>query len=585
MRDTGSDRSAQDLRSDTRGVTPVIGVVLLVAVGTVLLAVLQVTVVPKLNAQHEFEHNQRVQRDVVRLAATVDRVAATGTGETVPVEVGLRYPSRLVFLNPPPVSDRLRITEERTVTIANARASGETGDYWDGSTRTFQTRAIVYEPDYNEWDSAPTTVYEPWAVYNRQEGATVPQTETVLVDGREISLVALDGRPTRATAGTVGVTVQPVSAPVRTVTVRNGSDPIRITVPTDIRRDAWRDLLADELDPDGTDDDRYVTGLRCSQSPPGPCGELTLTLEPGTYELRLGKVAVGGGVDEPGAAYLTDVADPKAVSDGATTAVRVAVRDRFDNPVSGVDVRFSSPDGSFDTPVVTSGDDGRATAQFTPDSSGTVTITATADLNGDGTIQAEERVTLTRDVVGSGGGGGGGGGETVGTGGIEQWTTTDTTATFSQEGGLWRGIDGASRLVLSNARFTPVRPSDQQFVQGKEYLRFVLVFTRGDTQYVYEFTTGKDGVVRSAGGAWGNTEVTIWRKVGDTTYERVGSPELSATALESLYQGTDGMDLLASSSYTGRVDSVAQLRNWLGSTQDVEVYVTDMDGRVTIAME
>lgn len=314
----------------------------MLAVGMLLITVLQTAAIPSLNAQHEFQHNQEVQNDLVRFETTIDRVAATDTGETATIAVGLRYPPRLIFINPPPVSGSLQTTGPATVQIENAVAAGETGDYWDGSQKSIPTKTVRYTPDYNEYGSAPVTVYEPWAVYNQIDGQTIPLTGSDVVDGRRISLVALDGEFQASKAGTVGVDTAPTSAAVRTVTVRNETQPITLTLPTGLRKDTWDRLLADEFDQPGIEDDRQLLAIDCRSEPPEPCGALKLTLEPGTYEFRLGEVGVGSNASRDPAVYLTDVeGTEETVPVSGRQRIVVEARDRFDNPVSGVTVTAS----------------------------------------------------------------------------------------------------------------------------------------------------------------------------------------------------------------------------------------------------
>ncbi|WP_226041016.1 Ig-like domain-containing protein [Natrinema sp. DC36] len=354
------------MASDTdRAVSPVIGAILMFALALALLAVLQMTAIPALNEGLEFQHNERVQTDVRGIAGTIDRVAATGSEETVSIEAGLRYPPRLFFVNPPPVSGTVRTTEPDTLEIANAAAAGETGDYWNGTPRTFETRSLEYAPDYNEYGSAPVTVSEPWVVYDRFDGTNRAETEQNLVDGRRIDFVALEGERSVSRAGDVSIGVEPTSAPARTVTVRDDGEPVTLTVPTRLTENEWADLLADELDSAGEPDDgRYVRSIDCQRAPPDPCGKLTLALEQGaTYELRLGAVALGSGVSEEKAAYLTDVdGNATAIPEGGRQRLVVEARDRFDNPVSGVTVTGSA-DGDGTVRAVQSVTDveGRAT--------------------------------------------------------------------------------------------------------------------------------------------------------------------------------------------------------------------------------
>ncbi|MCU4742311.1 DUF7289 family protein [Natronoglomus mannanivorans] len=369
--------------SDTdRAVSPVIGAILIFGLVLALLAILQMTAVPALNEQREFQHNDRVQTDIVGVGETIEQVAATGSKRTVSVETGLHYPPRMFFLNPPPVAGTVRTTDSAEIEIANARATGETGDYWDGGTRTFETRSLEYVPKYNEYSTAPVTVAEPWVVFNRFDDATLTVTEQDLVDGRRIDLVALEGERSVSRAGSAPIGVEPTSAPTRTITVRADGDPVTLTIPTRLGEEEWGDLLADELDPTGNPDtDGYVTEFDCRTAPPAPCEELTITLQQGaTYELRLGAVAVGSDVAAEEAAYLTDVdGNATAVPEGGRQRLVVEARDRFDNPVSGVRVNGNVGDGTVRAVDPVTDTEGRATfvyeAPDTVDHSRTVEVT------------------------------------------------------------------------------------------------------------------------------------------------------------------------------------------------------------------
>lgn len=417
-RHSHSHRPDRPPDSDDRAVSPLIGGMLLFALLIALLAILQATAIPALNSQLEYQHSERVQTDVTVASETIERTAATGSAETVGIETGLRYPPRLFFVNPPPVSGRLATTGAETVTVANARASGEAGDYWTGADRTVTTRSLVYRPSYNEYDGAPTTVLEPWVVLDRFDTARLARTETSLVDDRRISLVAITGERSVTDAGSVPLAVRPTSAPIRTVTLEDTGEPITLTVPTELPEDAWRELLSGEFDPAADpSNDRYVTSIDCRQSPPAPCEELTITLEPGTsYEFRAGAVAVGSEATDPPATYLTDVeGDLSSVPESGRQRLVVEARDGLDNPVSGVTVDGTLAGEGTLTPVEPVTDaDGRAVFVYEAPDDVTATTDVTATLSF-GSGDAQRTVPFDVRVVALGATGGGTGGTGAGT--------------------------------------------------------------------------------------------------------------------------------------------------------------------------
>lgn len=370
------------LSADRRGVSEIIGAIFVFAILIMLLGIVQVWAVPAANEQTEFDHNQRAIADVQSLAADVYRVAGTGTGGSATVEIGARYDSRLFLVNPPAPAGSLR-TEETTVRIGNVRAlDPETADYVDG-TLTLDSRSLSYRPNYHEYRNAPITRYEGWALYNDFPSADIVQGGRSPVSGSRISLVALDGRQSTTAGGTVTVPTEPVSAPMRTVSVTNDSaGAITLTLQTGLSADKWTEILSEELDNgdvesvDEIDDDHVRITLNESR----------------TYQLRLAKVGIGPGATPEGAHYLT-APNPQPVLDATGGTVSVEVRDRFNNPVTGVPVHFDAPQIGLNTTVV-SDEDGAATARFDDPPVNQTTITATAPVNSGTNSKDRERVVF-----------------------------------------------------------------------------------------------------------------------------------------------------------------------------------------------
>jgi hypothetical protein len=93
--------------------------------------------------------------------------------------------------------------------------------------------------------------------------------------------------------------------------------------------------------------------------------------EPVTYNLRMAKVGVGSRANDPGAKYVTDVqGDETSIAEGGTQKLVFEVRDRFNNPVSGVDVdaeiekHANPPTDSLSTKTATTDGDGRASVVY-----------------------------------------------------------------------------------------------------------------------------------------------------------------------------------------------------------------------------
>jgi hypothetical protein len=161
-----------------------------------------VTSVPGQNGETEFTHNQQVQKQLQEVRNAVLETAATGQGRSATVALGTQYRDRIVAVNPPSPSGTLETVDLGNLTIANATAAGgggpaiETRDFWNGSEKEYAATALTYEPNYNEYREAPTTVYEHTVLANRFEeadGTDLLLSNQTFTDGRDITLVTLDG--------------------------------------------------------------------------------------------------------------------------------------------------------------------------------------------------------------------------------------------------------------------------------------------------------------------------------------------------------------------------------------------------------
>lgn len=329
---------------DQRGQSIQIGAMLLFAMLVVSMATYQVTVVPSQNAEVEFNHNQEVHGQLLEVRNGVLQTANAGGTYPVSVALGTRYPSRTVFINPPSVSGTVRTVQQGSgeILVENASAiDNETADFWTTSAdRGYASRALAYEPSYNRYGSAPLTIYENSVLYHRYDGAVVRAADQRIVDGRRINLVALQGSLSRSASTEVAVDLVGQSAPTRTIAVESRVDePLTIRVPTGLTESAWRDLLAGERGADGN------VVMDCVA--PDPCGTLTLTFKPGTYDLRLARVDVGDGGPAPLAAYATDVVgDGVSIPENSSQLLTVEVRDAYNGPASGVRVNATVTEGT-----------------------------------------------------------------------------------------------------------------------------------------------------------------------------------------------------------------------------------------------
>ncbi|WP_262180695.1 Ig-like domain-containing protein [Haloarcula laminariae] len=410
-----------ELVGDRRGQSIQIGAVLLFGVLIIAFSSYQAFVVPDQNREVEFNHNQEVQSDMQDLRNAIVSVPGSTSSRAVSVSLATRYPSRLVARNPGPPSGSVRTngtTDMRyNITVRNAAAAGETGDVWNGTARPYNTGTIAYSPNYNVYSNPPTTYYGHSVAYNQFPTANLTLSEQTMVNGRDITLVALNGSLRRSSGGSTTVDVRPVSRSNDPIIVSNDASTsnVSVSVPTRLPESKWKELLADEIDsnPGDLSNDRYVADVTATDGP-GPYYNLTITFERGAdYRLRMAKAGVGDGVSSEEAAYLTDVGGDGSVAKGDSADLVLEVRDEYNNPVQGVTVHGGvdpGSDGSLTDSEKVSGSDGRVTFEYTTTQSASTGI---QNINfsyrglGDGFSASEpENVTMDVRVTANGGGGG-----------------------------------------------------------------------------------------------------------------------------------------------------------------------------------
>lgn len=332
---------------DQRGVSEVIGSILVFGLLVSLMAIVQAQGIPNANEEVEFQHSQQVRSDFASVQAAIDNTMESGRSHEAAVDLGVSYPSRLLFYNPPSAQGRLSTVENPEITIENVESDSSASVYLNHvSSVNVSTKTLEYDVDYNQIDREYHLRREPGVHYAQEGNGTIVRS-TTLVDDKSITLVAIGGNLSAGSVTRETIEAKALSTPKQSYVVSDeGSDNLTIKVPTRLSESKWREILADELAPSG-----YIANLSVETVTGSEYDHLRLEFEPGEqYELRMGKVGFGsGGETDP--AYIVPVK-------GNTGKATVEVRDKFNNPKSGVTLNVDFPTASSTT--VTTGPNGRA---------------------------------------------------------------------------------------------------------------------------------------------------------------------------------------------------------------------------------
>jgi hypothetical protein len=288
--------------TDTRAQSTLVGAILLFAILIIAFSSYQAFVVPNQNAGVEFNHNSEVQTDMQDLRNSlldVQSVEQLSNGNhtevsehrPVAVQLGTQYPARLIALNPPAPSGTIETVEPTTaVRIENATLAESVDEFKKDPNvlleEDLNTTFLRYSPGYNEYQEPPDTVLEHSLLYNDFGDAKITvRSQTVLrPETNQIHIVLFDGEVSQSGTGSVTLDPETVDGPTTPVPIENDGT-LTIQIPTQSPT-AWNETI-DELD-----------GVGFEKPPDSDDDQIRVTLENGTYDLRVTRVSFDGGEPE-----------------------------------------------------------------------------------------------------------------------------------------------------------------------------------------------------------------------------------------------------------------------------------------------
>lgn len=218
-----------ELTPGKRGQSTVIGFILLFGFLILVLSLFQAEVVPNQNAEIEFQHYQEARDDMTELYTEIVTLGRSSSDEQVlvPVSLGMDYPPRLLFINPPPAAGSIESTGDGTIVLDTDSGQNAT-DVCGGDGTT----GLVYSPGYHE-TTQPDIRYDNGLLYVETEDeayAMLERRQIVDESSKEIELYRLVGQlGTRSEVGALPIEITGGGAPgtansveVNTITLPSG---------------------------------------------------------------------------------------------------------------------------------------------------------------------------------------------------------------------------------------------------------------------------------------------------------------------------------------------------------------------------
>jgi len=173
-----------NFKADSVGVSPLIGMILSLAILMGLIGVLQNFAVPIWNSNEEANHYLKLKDDFMQLPGMLDNARNTKSSSNLYLDMGVEYPNRFFLINPPPSSSSISTYSNRVIiTYTEITENGSSRI----SSKTFETSAIQLKPNYY-YTNPLTLTYEFGSVF--EEGRIVSPVK--LTSGNQINFEVIE---------------------------------------------------------------------------------------------------------------------------------------------------------------------------------------------------------------------------------------------------------------------------------------------------------------------------------------------------------------------------------------------------------
>lgn len=223
---------------DKRGVSAVIGFILIFGILVLLLTTYQAAIVPQQNAQTEFEHFEDNKNEMVELRNAISDSGQNDFSRFTSVNLGTNYQTRLLTINPPPPAGTLQTHDAPPIKIWNTSNR-------EASPQNVSTKFIEYQPGYNELNTGPVW-YEHSVLYlderDRGNGVSIIEDQNLITEDSQTIVVTALQNDFQQT-GTQRVTLELYT---NESTIGDLPDEFKIQIPTRLTSRYWNETIQED---------------------------------------------------------------------------------------------------------------------------------------------------------------------------------------------------------------------------------------------------------------------------------------------------------------------------------------------------
>ena len=323
----------RDRQREKEGVSNIIGTLLIFAILVSLYGAVQSTMVPAWNKGVEYDHLDVVYGDMMSLKSDIEDVALLGSPKSSDIHLGVRYPERMIFMNPGKGAAGMLTVESGVEIVVEYAVLNISGVATPMEPLTFNSSRITYEL-YGTIGS-PKYVYEHGIIIRdyRTSNVTTDEQPLIVNDNIYIPVLNASANFTKSSLDVESLAIYPSTQAPSTPRVKY----VNVTMETEYP-EIWVGLLADVNESnDYTNASVSVEEgkiyINCTAG-----GAILFPSEEAAGTLSAGIITFGAATGEMSWPYIVDILITAEEWGGSQEIIRSIINATVENVTSPLDI-------------------------------------------------------------------------------------------------------------------------------------------------------------------------------------------------------------------------------------------------------